>query len=231
MFKVKAKNKICRKYLQDIWGNLIRKKKITNVVIYLLKLKQEKGLRYKPFFLDVKIAKPLKKRKSRSRFSKNLDTIKKLSFFHGGLRKKLLKKYLLTSKKKKGIFVTNFLSLLELRLAAIIFRMNICYTILEANQLVYSGTVLVNKEVVKNINYIVSIGDIIEILPSERKKYYNFYKNLQGQKKLLCIQPHFLQINYEILTSIVIKKPDPIYIKYPFLVAKQFSYMLSTSKL
>jgi ribosomal protein S4 len=63
--------------------------------------------------------------------------------------------------------------------------MNICYTILEANQLVYSGTVLVNKEVVKNINYIVSIGDIIEILPSERKKYYNFYKKFTRTKKII----------------------------------------------
>ena len=28
MFKIKEKNKICRKYSQDIWGNLIKKKKI-----------------------------------------------------------------------------------------------------------------------------------------------------------------------------------------------------------
>ena len=33
MFKLKEKNKLCRKYMQDIWGNFIRKKKINNYEI------------------------------------------------------------------------------------------------------------------------------------------------------------------------------------------------------
>ena len=42
MFKLKEKNKLCRKYTQDIFGYLIQKKKINKVIIYLLKLKKEK---------------------------------------------------------------------------------------------------------------------------------------------------------------------------------------------
>lgn len=82
-------------------GEYDNKKKLNKVVIYLLKLKQEKILRFKPRFLDIKIARPLKRRRARSRFCKNLDLIKKLSFYHGGLRRKKLKQYLSIAKKKK----------------------------------------------------------------------------------------------------------------------------------
>ena len=82
MFKLKEKNKLCRKYMQDIWGNMILKKKLNKVLIYLLKLKHEKLLRYKPRYLDIKIARPLKRRRARSRFCKNLDLIKFTELAH-----------------------------------------------------------------------------------------------------------------------------------------------------
>lgn len=231
MFKLKAKNKVCRKYIQDIWGNLLRKKKITNVIIYLLKLKKEKKLRYRPFFLDIKEPRPLKKRSIRSRFSKNLDTIKKISYYHGGLRKKKIKKYLTNSSFKEKKFITNFLSQLELRLAMIIFRMNICSTIFEANFLIYAGKVLVNKEVIKNINFIVKVGDIVELLNYVRLSKYTYYKSIRNLKGIFSVQPHFLQINYEILACFVLTKPNTKFMKYPFVVKKQFFYMLHKSKM
>lgn len=227
MFKLKEKNKLCRKYMQDIWGNMILKKKLNKVLIYLLKLKHEKLLRYKPRYLDIKIARPLKRRRARSRFCKNLDLIKKLSFYHGGLRRKKLKQYIAIAKKKKGIYQDNFFSLLELRLVIIVFRMNFCYTILECISLIERGFILVNKEVIKNINFIVTIGMLIEIIPSYRQEAYNNFR--KKQTNLILAVPNFLYINYEIMACIVVTVP--LIIKYPFKVIEQYSYMLKTRRL
>jgi ribosomal protein S4 len=229
MFKLKEKNKLCRKYTQDIFGNLIKKKKINKVIIYLLKLKKEKWERFKPFYLDINVPKPLKRRKSRTRFCKNLDILKKLSFFYGGLRKKKIKQIGFIAKKKKGIFLDNFLLLLELRLCVIIFKMNFCKTILEAIHFIYAGYILVNKTVIKNINYIVKIGDVIEVINYKRKYFYiNFIKNC-FKKQLLELQTHYLIINYELMSCIVITNPKPELIKYPFKIKKQYTYMLQNS--
>lgn len=229
MFKLKEKNKLCRKYTQDIFGYLIKKKKINKVIIYLLKLKKEKWERFKPFFLDINVPKPLKRRKSRSRFCKNLDTLKKISFYYGGLRKKKIKQIGIIAKKKKGIFLDNFLILLELRLSMIIFKMNFCKTILEAIHLIYAGYILVNKTIIKNINYIVKIGDIIEIINFKREYYYNNFIQNCLKKQLIELQTHYLIINYELMLCIIINNPQPELIKYPFKIKKQYTYMLQNS--
>lgn len=231
MFKLKEKNKLCRKYMQDIWGNFIRKKKINKVIIYLLKLKQEKRLRYKPFVLDIKSSRPLARRKVRTRFCKNLDTIKKLTYFCGGFRKKRLKSMLSIAKRQKGFFMDNFFSLLELRLINIVFRMNICCTILEGMQLIYAGYILVNKEVIKNINHYVKVGSCIEVINYKREELYKLFVDKKKKKEILVYNPTYLYINYEILLCIVLSVPNTTFIKYPFKVQKQFGYMISSSRL
>lgn len=230
MFKIKEKNKICRKYSQDIWGNLIKKKKINKVVKYLLQLKQEKWLRIQPFVLNITSKKPLKQRRPRSRFCKNLDTIKKLTFFCGGIRKKKLKQIINNAEKNSGLFIENFFYLIELRLVLIVYRMNFCQTILEAMQYIYAGYILVNKEIIKQINYTVKIGDIVEIIFYKRQECFLKYLENKHKKKLLLLQPHFLYINYEVLFCIIIGNLKLGNLKYPFKISKQYGYMLQKSK-
>jgi len=81
-------------------GKFNKKEKINKVIQYLLQLKQQKWLKNQPFTLNVTVKKPLKQRQPRSRFCKNLDTMKKLNFFCGGIRKKKIKKIINNAKKK-----------------------------------------------------------------------------------------------------------------------------------
>lgn len=107
--------------------------------------------------------------------------------------------------------------------------MNFCKTILEAIHFIYAGYILVNKTVIKNINYIVKIGDVIEVINYKRKYFYiNFIKNC-FKKQLLELQTHYLIINYELMSCIVITNPKPELIKYPFKIKKQYTYMLQNS--
>lgn len=50
--------------------------------------------------------------------------------------------------------------------------MNFCNTVLESINLIERGFILVNKEVIKNINFIVTVGMLIEIIPSYREEAY-----------------------------------------------------------
>ena len=230
MFKVKKKNKICRKYSQDIWGILIKRKKFTKVVKYLLQLKKEKWLKYKPFFLDITAKKPLKQRRVRSRFGKNLDTLKKLSFFCGGLRKKKLKQIIKIAEINSGSFLENFYGLIELRLVLVVYRLNFCKTIFEAMQYIYAGYVMVNKEIIKQINFIVKVGDIIELIGYKRRKLFKKLKVSLKRQNLFLMQPHFTYINYELFLCIIVGNLLPGLMRYPFKISKQYGYMLQKNK-
>lgn len=105
--------------------------------------------------------------------------------------------------------------------------MNFCYTILECINLIERGFILVNKEIVKNINFIVTVGMLIELIASHRQTAYNIF--LKKKKNLIIALPNFLYINYEIMSCIIVT--IPAIIKYPFKVIEQYSYMLKTRKL
>jgi len=88
-------------------------------------------------------------------------------------------------KKNSNSFIENFFYLIELRLALIVYRMNFCQSILEAMQYIYAGYILVNKEIIKEINYTVKIGDIIELIFYKRKECFFIYLENKKQKKII----------------------------------------------
>ena len=231
MFKLKKKNKLCRKYAQDIWGLFIKQRKPNKVVEYLVNLKKQYRSRKNPFFLDITAPIPLKQRRVYSRFSKNLDTLKKLGFFSGGLRRKKFKQMVKIAKAKPSKSLEIFYYLIELRLVVIVYRMNFCQTILEAIQYIYAGYILINKEIIKNPNHIAKVGDIIEIINYKRKAFLTKYKHYLRFRKLIVLQPHFTIMNYELLLCQIVGGLAPGLMCYPFKVAKQYGYMFVNSRI
>ena len=107
--------------------------------------------------------------------------------------------------------------------------MNFCKTILEAINLIYAGYIIVNKTIIKNINYILKVGDVIELINYKRKNYYfNFIDNCFN-KEIVQLQTHYLIINYELMSCMIICNPKAELIKYPFKIKKQYTYMLKNS--
>lgn len=91
----------------------------------------------------------------------------KLRFFYGITECQLLN-YLKRAKKKKGSLGRTFLTLLEMRLDNIVFRLCFASTISFARQLVVHGHILVNGILVTSPGYSCSPNDCIEPKESSR---------------------------------------------------------------
>lgn len=97
-----------------------------------------------------------------SQYSIRLREKQKLRFNYGINERQLLN-YVKKSRKLKGSSGEVLLSLLEMRLDNIVFRLGMAPTIMAARQLVSHGHIVVNKQSVNIPSYQCKLGDIIEV--------------------------------------------------------------------
>ncbi len=82
---------------------------------------------------------------------------------------KQFKSTYLRAHKQKGNTAENLIGLLERRLDAIVYRLNIAPTIFAAKQLVSHKHILVNGKVVNVSSYLVKLNDVIELKESSKQ--------------------------------------------------------------
>jgi hypothetical protein len=132
------------------------------------------------------------------------------------------------SKYTKGLFGARFfevLPLLELRLDILTLRLGLASKIIEAQLLIKKKLIEVNGKC-RHKSYVVYVGDILrrkivkKKLTKIRRKYYNwrFWRWRKWRRSLKPLVSlfwsfkknytlNFLEINYKILSGIVIRKP------------------------
>lgn len=144
-------------------------------------------------------------------------------------------KYLVFQKMKKKIAFGkpffSILSFLELRLNILLIRMRFASKLLEANNLVSSQSIYVNGSL-KQKNYLVRVNDIVYKKPKSLSGLTRFFTkkwrlfiwrkwrkrtkcNREGTKRVslhwflnkIVLSLNYLEINYKILTGIVIRRP------------------------
>lgn len=134
----------------------------------------------------------------KNNFRYKLHTKQKISYFYGGLSKKYLKTIVKTAlnKPKSKKKVTNsklfFIEILEKRLDTILHRAHFVNSIRNARQLISHNHVFVNKKRVKNCNFLLKRGDLVEVSPKAQHLIENNIKLSNGWP----MPPKYLQINY-----------------------------------
>lgn len=204
MFRLQKLNKVCRKYELNFWGNISKDSKAYGHLLALYRDKSKKVSTNS--FLQMDTAASLSKKQRLSSFGEILSFRKKVCQFYGGLSKKKFRAMNRLAFKMQGNYALNMLTLLELKLSTVVFRMNFATSILESLSMIHSGMILVNKAVVTYPHYVVSLGDIIEVVDHEKG-----YRNSRYLKSLNfgVAQPQLVyhEINYNIMAGIVISKP------------------------
>jgi ribosomal protein S4 len=110
-------------------------------------------------------------------------------------------------------------SAFEVRLATLVYRSNFALSVLESYNMILSGSVLVNKKVVRNTNHVVQPGDVFEVVDSlKQEKLYDFF-TMVGSSRLVLLQPLYLEVNYSILTAVLLYKPFYKEVYFPFRVS------------
>ena len=101
-------------------------------------------------------------------FGTQLQAKQKLKGYYN-IGEKQFKNLFLKALQQKGDTTQNLVGLLERRLDAIVYRMNIAPTIFSARQLVNHGHVLVNGKKVDIPSFLVSQNDVIELKKSSKE--------------------------------------------------------------
>ena len=141
-------------------------------------LKRCRSLGLDPVYLG--IDKKSKRRLERagkkiSEYGLQLREKQKAKFIYGVLEKPF-RNYFVKADRMSGMTGENLMSMLELRLDNVIFRLGLARTRIEARQIVDHKHVLVNGKQVNIPSYLVSAGDTIEI--KEKAKSSQRYKDI-----------------------------------------------------
>ena len=142
-------------------------------------------------------------RKKVSEYGRQLKEKQKLKFIYGVLEKPFHHLYE-RAEKMEGQAGENLISLLELRLDNIAYRMGLSMTRREARQLVSHGHFNVNGHKVDIPSYRVNVGDVIS-LRENSKKSVKFKEIVEATNGRLI--PSWLDVDKENLTAKVVRTP------------------------
>ncbi|MCR5149080.1 MAG: 30S ribosomal protein S4 [Eubacterium sp.] len=177
-------------------------------------LKRCRSLNMEPMYLGVN---KKSKRKAAnagrkiSEYGLQLREKQKAKFIYG-VQEKPFRNLFAKAEKMQGTAGPNLMSLLELRLDNVIFRLGFARTRREARQIVDHKHVLVNGKCVNIPSYILSVGDKIEI--REKSKSLQRFKDITEANGGILV-PAWLDSNSETLSGTVVTKPEREQIDVP----------------
>ena len=149
--------------------------------------------------------------KKMSEYGLQLREKQKAKFIYG-VQEKPFRNLFAKAEKMQGTAGPNLMTLLELRLDNVIFRMGFARTRREARQIVDHKHVLVNGKCVNIPSYRVNAGDKIEI--REKSKSLQRFKDIVEANGGIAV-PAWLESNSETLSGTVVTKPEREQIDVP----------------
>ena len=177
-------------------------------------LKRCRSLGLDPIYLgiDKKSNRELKRaNKKISEYGLQLREKQKAKFIYGVLEKPF-RNLFEKAQKMQGRSGENLMTLLELRLDNVIFRLGYARTRREARQIVDHKHVLVNGKCVNIPSYLVKAGDVIEI--KEKNKDSQRYKDILEVTEGRLV-PEWLEANHDALKGSVKQVPTRDIIDVP----------------
>ena len=169
-------------------------------------LKRCRSLGMEPMYLGVNKKSNRKLNRANRKVSEyglQLREKQKAKFIYGVLEKPFRNLYV-KAERMPGLTGPNLMTLLELRLDNVVFRMGFARTRREARQIVDHKHVLVNGKCVNMPSYMVSAGDKIEI--REKSKSLQRYKDIV-EANAGHTTPAWMEADLESLSGTVNEKP------------------------
>ena len=150
--------------------------------------------------------------KKTSEYGAQLREKQKAKFIYGMLEKPFRNLFARAQKMKGGTTGENLMTLLELRLDNVLFRLGFARTRAEARQIITHKHILVNGKCVNIPSYSLKAGDTIEIKEKVRgsQRYKDIFEVTDGRSV-----PAWLESNHETFTGVVKEIPTRDQIDVP----------------
>lgn len=167
---LKAKHKISRRYGQNLWGS---------AKSAVLKKNYRPGQHG-----------PAMQQKN-SDYGNQLKAKQMLKGYYGRINERQFSNYYKKAIRMKGNSADNLVGLLERRLDAVVYRMNLASTIFAARQMVSHKHILVNGKKVNVASYLVRPGDVVELIASQKENV----KVMENMQKMERDVPEYIEFD------------------------------------
>ena len=228
----KRKYRLLNFYEEDFFGKLVlqdplysdiywqgyKNLKINNILVEKIEERVEKKLYFKKhgkrqeFYYRVDIGKPKRKKRRLSIFGLRLKLRQKVRKFASQMNVRQFRMYIKKSSKFNKLYLT-FLRFLESRLDFLVYRMNFVSTSAEGRFFINHGNFLINGQQCFFPSQQVKNFQIISVL--DKFFYYNLLLDRILNFKFFINVPKYIEINYRILSGILVYAPNKNQIPYP----------------
>jgi small subunit ribosomal protein S4 len=151
------------------------------------------------------------RRKKLTGFGIQLREKQKLKSYYGNITERQFRNTFKEAMRRKGDTSEEMIGLLESRLDAVIYRMNITGTMFAARQFVGHKHVMVNGKVINIPSYICKAGDVITVRENTRQNV----NVIDTVGKMTRAVPEYLSFDPSTLTATFVRMPKLEEVPYP----------------
>ncbi len=151
------------------------------------------------------------RRKKASDYGVQLAAKQKLKGYYGNISERQFRKYYQEAVRQPGDTSEKLIGLLERRLDAFIYRINLAPTVFSARQIINHGHIEVNSKRVNIPSYLLKQGDTVT-LSAKSQEHPLILESIQEPEREI---PEYLEVDYDKIRGKLLRIPELADVPYP----------------
>ena len=151
------------------------------------------------------------RRKKASDYGIQLAAKQKLKGYYGNISERQFRKYYQEAVRQPGDTSEKLIGLLERRLDAFIYRINLAPTVFSARQIINHGHIEVNSKRVNIPSYLLKQGDTVT-LSAKSQEHPLILESIQEPEREI---PEYLEVDYDKIRGKLLRIPELADVPYP----------------
>lgn len=217
---IKYRYKLYKRFELDVWGLLNNNPIFGHPVVrffqdsYRHRAERAKQ-RFRQFIYRIDVINPDKMHKRRKWKFVSMQLVR---LFYRGVNQKKIFKFSKWSSSASGLWVDNFLMLIESRISTVLYRINWIPNILFLKQFLSHGCVTVDSKIPLNSNFIVGPSSFIYLTTYALIQVkINLYRRLINNM-IYFNAPRYIFVNYKLMFASLYRNPKLSDLSFPVLL-------------
>lgn len=217
---IKYQFKLYKRFELDVWGLLNSNPVFGHPVVrffqdsYRYRAERAKQ-RFRQFIYRIDIINPDKSYKRKKWKFVSMQLVK---LFYKGVNQRKIYRFSRFASSSFGLWVDNFLLLIESRVSTLLYRVNWIPNILFLSQFLAHGSITIDFKVPKTINFMVKPFQVVQPAPFTKNKIYlNLLTRLKNNM-VYFNTPRYIFMNSKIMFTCIFCNPTLRDISFPVLL-------------
>lgn len=217
---IKYQFKLYKRFELDVWGLLNSNPVFGHPVVrffqdsYRYRAERAKQ-RFRQFIYRIDIINPDKSHKRKKWKFVSMQLVK---LFYKGVNQRKIYKFSKFSSSSLGLWVDNFLLLIESRVSTLLYRANWVPNILFLNQFLSHKSVILNSKSPTTVNFIVKPFQVVKLIPEIKSKLDLNLKSRLVNNMVYFNTPRYLFVDYKLMFLCIFRNPTLKDISFPVLL-------------